>query len=63
MEIHMRHTVGMDAPPTAVCSASITTALTGDIAAVTCDPCRRETWRVIAEEEEMRRQAQVEADD
>ena len=63
VETHMRHTVGVDAPPTALCNASITAVLTGDIAAVTCDPCRRETYRIIAEEEAMRRQAEAEAGD
>lgn len=59
----MRHTVGVDATPTALCNTSITSDLTGDIAAVTCGPCRRETWRIIAEDEDMRRQAEAESDD
>lgn len=61
-ETHMRYTVGLDAPPTALCNTSITAVLTGDVAAVTCDHCRRETYRIIAEQEEMRRQAEIEAD-
>lgn len=60
MTIHMRHTVGADAP-TALCNPSITAALTGDIAGVTCAPCRVETYRIIAEDEEMRRQAEAES--
>lgn len=63
VETHMRHTVGMDAVPTALCNTSITTDLTGDVAAVTCGTCRRETYRIIAEEEAMRRQAEAESDD
>lgn len=59
----MRLTVGVDAPPTALCNTSITSDLTGDIAGVTCDPCREETSRIIAEDEDMRRQAEAESDD
>lgn len=63
MATHMRHTVGVDAAPTALCTPSITAGLTGDIAAVTCGTCRRETFRVIAEQEAMREQAEAESDD
>lgn len=62
-ETHMRYTVGVDAPATALCNTSITTDLTGDVAEVTCGPCRQETYRIIAEEEAMRRQAEAETDD
>jgi len=62
METHMRHTVGTDTPPTALCSTSITTGLTGDIADVTCRLCRDQTYQIISEQEEMRRQAENEWD-
>jgi hypothetical protein len=55
IDTHMRYTAGADAPATALCNASITSGLTGDVAAVTCISCREQTWRIIAEQEEMRR--------
>lgn len=60
MATHMRHTVGVDAPPAALCDSSITADLAGSIEAVTCVSCRRETGRIIADQEMMRWQAEAE---
>lgn len=60
-ETHMRHTVGADTPPAALCDGSTAATLTGRIELVTCGACRTETYRIIAEDEAMRRQAEAEA--
>lgn len=62
-ETHMRHTVGVDAAPAALCDSSITSVLTGDVSAVTCVPCRDEAFRVIAEQEAMQQQGAAESGD